>query len=153
MYIVNNFVFFKQKTAYEMRISDWSSDVCSSDLESNDEPKQPAQTAPVDGGILTPEDQTNHQDGLDNPNLITSDVRLARRASTPGAIRTSLDHVRLISQRLLPLYPDEQPRPVDQVKATPMGLWSLMHAKKSNVQEHSHDSFYKHHLEHDATNR
>src|SRR3546814_2648306 len=26
------FLFFKQKTAYEMRISDWSSDVCSSDL-------------------------------------------------------------------------------------------------------------------------
>src|SRR3546814_5766806 len=26
-------VFFKQKTAYEMRISDWSSDVCSSDLQ------------------------------------------------------------------------------------------------------------------------
>src|SRR3546814_938403 len=26
------FVFFKQKTSYEMRISDWSSDVCSSDL-------------------------------------------------------------------------------------------------------------------------
>src|SRR3546814_2951648 len=35
---VDNFLFtflflFKQKTAYEMRISDWSSDVCSSDLE------------------------------------------------------------------------------------------------------------------------
>src|SRR3546814_9227854 len=29
------FVFFKQKTAYEMRISDWSSDVCSSDLSFN----------------------------------------------------------------------------------------------------------------------
>src|SRR3546814_1079663 len=28
------FFFFKQKTAYEMRISDWSSDVCSSDLNS-----------------------------------------------------------------------------------------------------------------------
>src|SRR3546814_7767866 len=27
--------FFKQKTAYEMRISDWSSDVCSSDLTKN----------------------------------------------------------------------------------------------------------------------
>src|SRR3546814_5461330 len=27
------FFFFKQKTAYEMRMSDWSSDVCSSDLE------------------------------------------------------------------------------------------------------------------------
>src|SRR3546814_10522714 len=29
---MNFFFFFKQKTAYEMRISDWSSDVCSSDL-------------------------------------------------------------------------------------------------------------------------
>src|SRR3546814_17797809 len=29
-----DFFFFKQKTAYEMRISDWSSDVCSSDLYS-----------------------------------------------------------------------------------------------------------------------
>src|SRR3546814_16580669 len=34
MYLVVffDFFFFKQKTAYEMRISDWSSDVCSSDL-------------------------------------------------------------------------------------------------------------------------
>src|SRR3546814_7950816 len=33
IYIVDTFFFFfKQKTAYEMRISDWSSDVCSSDL-------------------------------------------------------------------------------------------------------------------------
>src|SRR3546814_9811428 len=31
--IIVVFFFFKQKTAYEMRISDWSSDVCSSDLE------------------------------------------------------------------------------------------------------------------------
>src|SRR3546814_4158972 len=31
-FVVHAFVFFKQKTAYEMRISDWSSDVCSSDL-------------------------------------------------------------------------------------------------------------------------
>src|SRR3546814_6974969 len=32
LYIVRIVFFFKQKTAYEMRISDWSSDVCSSDL-------------------------------------------------------------------------------------------------------------------------
>src|SRR3546814_6879041 len=32
MCIISCFFFFKQKTAYEMRISDWSSDVCSSDL-------------------------------------------------------------------------------------------------------------------------
>src|SRR3546814_1532884 len=32
------FFFFKQKTAYEMRISDWSSDVCSSDLRLSNDP-------------------------------------------------------------------------------------------------------------------
>src|SRR3546814_6475524 len=37
------FFFFKQKTAYEMRISDWSSDVCSSDLEDGD--AKPVNTA------------------------------------------------------------------------------------------------------------
>src|SRR3546814_19408228 len=31
--VLSIFFFFKQKTAYELRISDWSSDVCSSDLE------------------------------------------------------------------------------------------------------------------------
>src|SRR3546814_13791433 len=31
-FVFVTFFFFKQKTAYEMRISDWSSDVCSSDL-------------------------------------------------------------------------------------------------------------------------
>src|SRR3546814_7171775 len=39
--IVIMFFFFKQKTAYEMRISDWSSDVCSSDLSG----RSPAETA------------------------------------------------------------------------------------------------------------
>src|SRR3546814_6521846 len=32
VFVLYCFFFFKQKTAYEMRISDWSSDVCSSDL-------------------------------------------------------------------------------------------------------------------------
>src|SRR3546814_9716601 len=44
------FFFFKQKTAYEMRISDWSSDVCSSDLQSGGcrcrRDTVPAQVAP-----------------------------------------------------------------------------------------------------------
>src|SRR3546814_11613527 len=35
------FFFFKQKTAYEMRISDWSSDVCSSDLPGKLHPRGP----------------------------------------------------------------------------------------------------------------
>src|SRR3546814_3621589 len=34
------FFFFKQKTAYELRISDWSSDVCSSDLPQRQAPER-----------------------------------------------------------------------------------------------------------------
>src|SRR3546814_14170702 len=47
--------FFKQKTAYEMRISDWSSDVCSSDLETAELGGQVGQinvpAAPVEPGL------------------------------------------------------------------------------------------------------
>src|SRR3546814_13593571 len=39
------FFFFKQKTAYELRISDWSSDVCSSDLGRFGDGRRPAQPA------------------------------------------------------------------------------------------------------------
>src|SRR3546814_8131000 len=47
--------FFKQKTAYEMRISDWSSDVCSSDLR--------------DGGFVPPPDLHGQAiDALDGNN-------------------------------------------------------------------------------------
>src|SRR3546814_19933644 len=41
--------FFKQKTAYEMRISDWSSDVCSSDLISVAKPSWLRATLPLPG--------------------------------------------------------------------------------------------------------
>src|SRR3546814_7654353 len=40
-------LFFKQKTAYEMRISDWSSDVCSSDLDAANEMRRPAPRVPA----------------------------------------------------------------------------------------------------------
>src|SRR3546814_15982466 len=43
------FFFFKQKTAYEMRISDWSSDVCSSDLSTAFQ-----WLAPSDGSMPNP---------------------------------------------------------------------------------------------------
>src|SRR3546814_14628589 len=42
------FFFFKQKTAYEMRISDWSSDVCSSDLRSHRAEVEAGKAAQVD---------------------------------------------------------------------------------------------------------
>src|SRR3546814_3471601 len=46
------FFFFKQKTAYEMRISDWSSDVCSSDLRARS------------GGPFTVADGRRHPDDM-----------------------------------------------------------------------------------------
>src|SRR3546814_8662355 len=52
------FFFFKQKTAYEMRISDWSSDVCSSDLEVEDR-----------GPLARPCDTPVHQCGGDARSL------------------------------------------------------------------------------------
>src|SRR3546814_1589128 len=43
--------FFKQKTAYEMRISDWSSDVCSSDLQTT---KYEAFVAKTNASVVVP---------------------------------------------------------------------------------------------------
>src|SRR3546814_1789341 len=54
------FFFFKQKTAYEMRISDWSSDVCSSDLAGaqDDEFAVPGrQRAPLRQDIAAPAEE------------------------------------------------------------------------------------------------
>src|SRR3546814_3255222 len=45
MYLLLVLFFFKQKTAYEMRISDWSSDGCSSDLTTTSAPPSPRSTA------------------------------------------------------------------------------------------------------------
>src|SRR3546814_3120706 len=53
------FVFFKQNTAYEMRISDWSSDVCSSDLSEADFAKL-SKRLPESYWIAEPEDILIH---------------------------------------------------------------------------------------------
>src|SRR3546814_10722261 len=52
MFVGGGFFFFKQKTAYEMRISDWSSDVCSSDL------------SPGGGGSRAPKRQRRRASGV-----------------------------------------------------------------------------------------
>src|SRR3546814_1817031 len=60
-WVVFSVFFFKQRTAYEMRISDWSSDVCSSDLRqkacqifhrlSPVEPPLPQTSTPIMSGV------------------------------------------------------------------------------------------------------
>src|SRR3546814_10379360 len=55
LYMFFVFFFFKQKTAYEMRISDWSSDVCSSDLDVlfEDLTVLPGMQRSLDAGTIT----------------------------------------------------------------------------------------------------
>src|SRR3546814_4432503 len=62
--------FFKQKTAYEMRISDWSSDVCSSDLLGDDVER-------AAGGVATEENALRTAQNLDAFNV--EQILIARR--------------------------------------------------------------------------
>src|SRR3546814_1868059 len=61
------FFFFKQKTAYEMRISDWSSDVCSSDL---DDRRQAPQARPQSAAL--------HPQGRGHGRAVRADRRQGR---------------------------------------------------------------------------
>src|SRR3546814_6652393 len=72
------FFFFKQKTAYEMRISDWSSDVCSSDLFALFQAGRPRPVhieIPLD--VLVEE-----ADAL----LATTPVNISRAGAAPSAV-------------------------------------------------------------------
>src|SRR3546814_10786101 len=76
------FFFFKQKTAYELRISDWSSDVCSSDLVLID--TQPGPTALY---IIPPgasEDFTGAVDQLVAESKLTSWIWSAGAGEMPA---------------------------------------------------------------------
>src|SRR3546814_1655172 len=60
----NFFFFFKQKTAYEMRISDWSSDVCSSDLPRRAQPGRASPDAAAQGSGGGHPARDTHRRGL-----------------------------------------------------------------------------------------
>src|SRR3546814_15492844 len=72
------FFFFKQKTAYEMRISDWSSDVCSSDLAKY-------------------QSQPNELPSITSPPAAASPSRSASDAAKSLAARASLRRMRVAS--------------------------------------------------------
>src|SRR3546814_467216 len=78
------FFFFKQKTAYEMRISDWSSDVCSSDLPADQ----------VDGEHLRPELAKLHR-------ALLGDDDSDQKAHQPDdAQRVDAHHLELVQHRI-----------------------------------------------------
>src|SRR3546814_6156678 len=76
--------FFKQKTAYEMRISDWSSDVCSSDLLTKlgaDGVDTAAVAALLDAALIAPvltahPTEVRRKSMLDHKNRIAALMRL-----------------------------------------------------------------------------
>src|SRR3546814_996652 len=70
------FFFFKQKTAYEMRISDWSSDVCSSDLLNRAEAAVNART-PLLAIKAGANGQICYQVSMHEPSLRTSRLVIA----------------------------------------------------------------------------
>src|SRR3546814_5417149 len=84
------FFFFKQKTAYEMRISDWSSDVCSSDLITAKVDKNGKLRSLIEAQIVM----------FDNNNLAIGcplhgrQTRQKRTGRNVGQIRRSLDERR-----------------------------------------------------------
>src|SRR3546814_18359102 len=75
--------FFKQKTAYEMRISDWSSDVCSSDLK--EAWTRPAGLAPDASVALWPDRYLTAPEGLTE--------RVVQRSDDPQASDRMLEHI------------------------------------------------------------
>src|SRR3546814_3141239 len=84
------FFFFKQKTAYEMRISDWSSDVCSSELRSPEHSfLRPDRRAAAQGiAHLLPPLQ-RHAFGQPARHLILHDASLIRRHGRQSALTTA----------------------------------------------------------------
>src|SRR3546814_7169702 len=75
------FVFFKQNTAYEMRISDWSSDVCSSDL-----------LALSQGFLVTAI--------LGNPDIVHSGQAFVLAGGSENDLRRATPLLNLIAQRI-----------------------------------------------------
>src|SRR3546814_5596170 len=70
-YVCLCFFFFKQKTAYEMRISDWSSDVCSSDLRHPARIHRDNLAVEVREPALIPRDQLR----IERPRTVARDIQ------------------------------------------------------------------------------
>src|SRR3546814_9173668 len=98
--IIVFFFFFKQKTAYEMRISDWSSDVCSSDLRdcgaaAGSQCRASSEAARRNGTSVC-RCARGHRgngpaDGAHHLHAGSSEIRISRRAGTAWLDTATLD--------------------------------------------------------------
>src|SRR3546814_19991935 len=99
---MTGFFFFKQKTAYEMRISDWSSDVCSSDLGPGEIERDAAAFAPardprehIAGAEADIEDAPRALDDTTRPDPVEKAQRRSRRQRQRVKPRPVGEHARL----------------------------------------------------------
>src|SRR3546814_17572923 len=105
LFVLFLFFFFKQKTAYELRISDWSSDVCSSDLSASTIP------APCKSGASIEISGTSRADSLnpitDSLNPIQGD---ARPVSADADAMLAAYHERLPQCQSVAVLNDKRPK-------------------------------------------
>src|SRR3546814_20430937 len=96
--------FFKQKTAYEMRISDWSSDVCSSDLGETDQHEADIVDRRISEqalDVLLP-DRADRAENARGERQEDDDLLPRRDRRTPGAHRIDPDAHQTRNRRDLP---------------------------------------------------
>src|SRR3546814_18165715 len=86
---------FKQQTAYEMRISDWSSDVCSSDLEIPDHGCARSRQWPDEGLLRSVGDSQSHADRRPS-----AQHRHCRHLRATDKDRTSVVQGKSVSERV-----------------------------------------------------
>src|SRR3546814_14386304 len=107
------FFFFKQKTAYEMRISDWSSDVCSSDLTGK-------RCLDGKGDLLLHVDRSEGRHEAVDLDLAVGDIRDRvdrQQGDLPGSERS------------------EERRVGKECVSTCRSRWSQYHEKKNSLRE------------------
>src|SRR3546814_10101473 len=92
------FFFFKQKTAYEMRISDWSSDVCSSDLRFRRSPEARAHHPHRwSAGVMSENEPQTDQTPADDTQALTGEPA----SSAPMRLRAEPPRVTRLSRNVL----------------------------------------------------
>src|SRR3546814_13201017 len=122
-----NVFFCKQKTAYEMRISDWSSDVCSSDLICRPQPTKPARPRSACGASSSHEEAAPREPGR----FSFIALRLRRALGPEQGFRSRSQGSRCPNRGR-----SEERRVGKECVSTCRSRWSPYHSKKKHKLQH-----------------
>src|SRR3546814_19011657 len=122
------FFFFKQKTAYEMRISDWSSDVCSSDLSKHEAASATAASSPTRNICC----RSGRSASISATRAISAGATINKRARLKrnGCARNGPLYASLIATSIAPSRSDER-RVGKECVSTCRSRWQPYHYKKN----------------------